>query len=201
MKNWSKQVWIFALIVLLLIFFILGNNSNDIKLQLPHAKPYQVYSQSNVYDGIEFSITANEANNFAATMDEFAQTVMLAVSELINKHSVNFVRVRLYENTYDYSQNADFLLAYADFDRKKDKWNVMSIKRRLTLEEQIIVASWQTHRKKFIEDGYLNESKLKKFLLKIFQKMDNITLKEYTDIKQIHLPRIEQNNNYKLFND
>ena len=149
---------------------------------------------------MEFSITANNTT----TEHEFAQTAMQAVVDLMKEYNINFVRVRLYEDSNTINQHSDFLLAYASFDKSKDKWEVMAKERRMTIEERTITTNWQLYREKFIEDGFLNEEKLKEFLLKGFQNASSLKdnpVSDYTNIKQIHLPWVGQNNNYKITND
>jgi hypothetical protein len=162
-------------------------------IDLPHAKPYVVFEQGEVWDGFEFYITANDKANPATTREEFAQTSMKAVINLLEEEKVNFVRVVLYEkDESDTTKNpSEFILSYATFDKVKDKWDINTKKRRLNLEERTMALSWSIARKRYIEDGVVNEKKLKTFLLTVFQTdpaFKNNPVSKYTDIKQMHLP-------------
>jgi hypothetical protein len=192
------------------LIFLINSGINAWKqIELPHAKPYVVYDQSDVFNitiggSIEFLITANSQDNIANNADQFAQTAMQAVIDL-DKNNVNFVRVKLYQadNTKTNTQNYYFLLSSASYDKTKNKWDVMTKERRLTKEETWISKNWYKFRKHFIEDDVVNEAKLRTLLFKGIKKskvLKKETIDKYTKPEQIHLPWI-QNNNYKLTND
>ncbi len=186
----NKKIFIASLIFTIIVLF--SSFGDDFDIDLPHAKPYKIYEQGEVYDGMEFSITANDKNNPALTRDDFAQTAIKAVIDLIKEHKVNFVRVRLYEEDESVTKNpSEYILSYASFDKVKDKWDTQAKERRLSLEERTMAISWFTVRKRYIEDGVVNEKKLKTFLLSVFQTdpaFKNNPVSKYTSIEQLRLP-------------
>jgi hypothetical protein len=172
------------------------DNTSDI--DLPHVKPYKIFEQTTFgidNNAMEIYITANDKTNPAITRDEFAQTSMKVVIDLLKKEKVNFVRVVLYEkDESDTIKNpSEFILSHVTFDKVKDKWDINTKKRRLNLEERTMALSWSIARKQYTENGFVNEKKLKTFLLSIFQTDPTFKynpVSKYTNIKQMHLPYI-----------